>query len=575
MRNFIFPFTLLLLTLNTACVKEEPIASVPQGNTGDNGQPPSGQGDPLAQYAWHLKNLGQKTFSTTSGKIGEDSKIQEVHDLGYFGEGIRIAVSDSGTEISHEDLGFNQLVGEHRDYSRLPSQWHGALPAVSGNNAHGTAVAGIISAVADNGVGSKGVAPLSKFAAFKFLGASGGASALVKNIDQMQGNFDIFNYSYGYGQCFFGSIDPLEIDAFKDGVETLRNHLGAIYVQSAGNDFIGDYQECFDFPESIPFTGNTNHSDDLAIPEKIIVGASNAQGLASSYSTPGSGVWISAAGGEFGTSSPAILTTDISSCTKGYSLASMALNLFNRGSDSLNSKCNYTANMNGTSSAAPVVSGIVALMLNANPDLTWRDVKHILASTADQLDTTGSNTLNHPFGHSYNRTDYPYDFKWTENEAGYNFSNTYGFGRANALQAVLMAISYNFPLGTYTQANLSSPSINLSIPDYATTVQPLTHTLAVSDNLKIESVQVTINIDHDYPHDLGITLKSPSGTVSRLLNYRNNIYAFSFPENKLLLSNAFYMEESQGDWIIEIVDTETGDAGTLKSWSISINGSPL
>ena len=90
---------------------------------------------------------------------------------------------------------------------------------------------------------------------------------------------------------------------------------------------------------------------------------------------------------------PAIMTTDQSSCTKGYvkttSASTNAVNtVFGGSGHSKNSNCNYSSTFNGTSSAALVTSVAVALILEANPSLTWRDVKHILAGTSDQVDAS-------------------------------------------------------------------------------------------------------------------------------------------------------------------------------------------
>ena len=75
----------------------------------------------------------------------------------------------------------------------------------------------------------------------------------------------------------------------------------------------------------------------------------------------------------------------------------------------------YYNNFGGTSASAPVVSGIVALMLQANPNLTWRDVKHILVDTAVKND--------------------PSDPGWTQNGAGRWVNDRYGFGAVDAHQA--------------------------------------------------------------------------------------------------------------------------------------------
>src|SRR5262249_47874300 len=133
---------------------------------------------------------------------------------------------------------------------------------------------------------------------------------------------------------------------------------------------------------------------------------------------------------------PAMVTTDQSGCGKGFSVTNSGESLFNNGA-APNTSCNYTNTMNGTSSATPVTVGVIALMLEANPALTSRDVKHILASTARQIDAsraavtiaiTGGNFVAEP--------------AWTTNNAGHKFHNGYGFGLVDAGAAVTMAKGY-------------------------------------------------------------------------------------------------------------------------------------
>ena len=94
----------------------------------------------------------------------------------------------------------------------------------------------------------------------------------------------------------------------------------------------------------------------------------------------------------------------------------------------LNPDCNYNSHFNGTSAAAPTVSGVVALMLEANPDLTWRDVKHILVNTSAKIDATRSTTV-----------DGVTQYSWVQNAAGHEHHNWYGFGKVDASAAVNVA----------------------------------------------------------------------------------------------------------------------------------------
>ena len=145
---------------------------------------------------------------------------------------------------------------------------------------------------------------------------------------------------------------------------------------------------------------------------------------------------------------------------KGLTIVSKVLypvNIFEYN-HSLNTVCNYTSTMNGTSSAAPIVSAASALLLESNPNLTWRDVKHILASTARQVDSSLTNT-EHPSNIYRSLTDFDlsghvYEQGWVTNGAGYKFHNWYGFGAIDVDAAVAMAKSYSVNLGTFSDQSL-------------------------------------------------------------------------------------------------------------------------
>ena len=183
---------------------------------------------------------------------------------------------------------------------------------------------------------------------------------------------DIFNMSYGRNNPTsfqLGGANNLRLSAFVNGVTNMRSGKGAIYVQSAGNTW---YKSGYCGP-------NSQSSDNLActdsvfdpafaLPYVIGVAALNAKGLRSSYSTPGASIWISGFGGEFGIYAPAIMSVDQSSCSSGYvKNGNTGRNAFdNQGYHAENSNCNYMSQFNGTSSAAPTVAGVIALMLEAS-----------------------------------------------------------------------------------------------------------------------------------------------------------------------------------------------------------------
>ena len=537
--------------------------------------------DILAGDAWHLNNTGQRSFAGANGTSGEDLNINDVINMGFRGTGIKIAVSDTGVDLSHPDLNDNGLDGYHRDYSSAdPSAWQAADadPYPLELDGHGTAVTGLASAEGWNTIGSRGVAPGAKFGGFLFIGDWGddATSYETKVLDQLLGDFDIFNYSYGYPGCSFTPVEDSIVDGYKQGVTFLRGGRGAVYVKSAGNDFVGYNDKCDILDDSF-YLGNTNTNEDQNIPYVIVTAAVNALGEVSSYSTPGSGLWISSAGGELGLTTgsnrgPAMISTDILGCADGLSNSLSDTN-FNKGLNVLNSSCDYTSQMNGTSAAAPTLSGIVALMLDANPSLTWRDVKHILATTAQKINySTGA--LTHPLEEDLD--NHTYDFLYVRNAANYDFSNTYGFGRVDAKAAVELALGYSSGLGSYvetldpnTDGWYYSSGAVVAVPDEDATGG--SSTITVRHNLSIESVQISFSTDHPLISDLGVELVSPSGTRSKLLVVNSNIKENTLT-GFLMLSNAFYGEKSRGLWRLNVIDGKATNTGNISGWSIKING---
>ncbi len=526
--------------------------------------------DPLANSAWHLSNSGQTSFSIRAGTSGEDPKIAAAIAKGFTGSGIRIAVSDTGVEIGHEDLTANILAGESRDYS-LAFPYTGDPTPTDPDEGHGTAVAGLIAARGWNSIGTRGVAPEAGLAGFYFLGA---AITIPKLIHQATGTFDIFNQSWGYPSCSYVPTVSTYLAQIKDQALNGRGGKGALFLKSAGNSFVGDLYECLAIPPGqMPYMGNSGFDGDNTNPYTLIIGAVNAKGERSSYSTPGSNLWISAPGGEYGDDDPAMITTDMEGCSHGLAVSSATANAFEKGQSALNSSCNYTSTMNGTSSAAPVAAGVIALMLEANPALTWRDVKHILASSATVVQSGVGNTT-HPF--NYGLTGHVYERGWITNTAGFKFHNWFGFGRIHADQAVTMAASYGASLPTLkvtvdkdNETYYLSGALNVAVPDRSAT--GASTTLNVLHNLVTEAVLIKVSVSHTRPSDLGLELTSPSGTKSYLTNINSFMADTSFTD-VVLMSNAFYGESSRGTWTLKVVDGLNGVTGSITNFNLKIFG---
>ena len=524
------------------------------------------KGDPLTQYAWHLRNRGQTSFANHSGAKGEDSNVVDVIRTGIRGTGVTIAISDEGLEILHPDLADNIAMGESRNYvthSEAPYLGDPTNPASDGD--HGTSVAGIAAAVGWNQLGTRGVAPGAKLVGFNFISSN---QSLEYALDQLAGNFEVFNQSWGYASnTLFPYADPVygkEQDTYDEklvaGVTKLRSSKGAIYVRSAGNNGKRAYVESADVYLGIPAT----HDPHNVVPQAIVVGAMNAKGERASYSSAGSSLWVSGLAGEYGTADPAMITTDQSGCTKGYSLSTSKVSTFMSGTLALNGSCDYTHTFNGTSSAAPFVSGVVALMLEANSDLGWRDVKHILAATATKVNPTLPAVTR-----AFDPPGYVSELPWVTNSAGYHFHNYFGFGRVDAKAAVEAAKTHTPLTSPWSSISESSGALSLAIPDFS--AAGVTNGISVSSDLVVEAVQVVVDITHAYVSDVGIELISPSGTKSILFNAVSYIDDSNFVSAKFL-SNAFYGESAAGTWTLKVVDAVSQDVGTLTQWDLILSG---
>jgi subtilisin family serine protease len=527
--------------------------------------------DPLLANQWHIQNVGQNTFAATLPLAGNDMNVTGAWTAGFSGKGIKVGVVDSGLELAHEDLAAN-VDGTH-SYNFLTGTNDPTRATSDPGFDHGTQVAGIIAAVAFNGKGGRGVAYNAKLRGYNLL-AAGAFSAVnmakALGSDPISSDNDVFNASFGATlqglPTFSGAFQAISATTL-----TLRGGLGATISNAAGNDF-ADW-------EANPKTGLCQYANtfgvscgDPANDERrggytpIIVGAVNANGTHSSYSSTGSSLWISAPGGEFGLDSsffpgladpndykPAITTAARTGCANAPYVPNLANALDAQGANVLAANCQYTATMNGTSSATPNVAGAIALMLEANAKLSVRDIKYILAKTAKKVDSAfpGVSSTSIVPGATV-----VLEQGWTTNSAGWSFSNRYGFGAVDAAAAVTMAKSYTTYLpalqsstGTY-QFTAAPPA---TIPPQSASGAFLAYSVSEAFS-SVESVIVFLNIASTPGMQCNqVELKSPAGTKSILIHGANG-FSNAAVNNARILSNAFYGEPVNGTWTLTFYD---------------------
>lgn len=538
--------------------------------------------DPLVAYQWYLESIN----AVADGDYVRDNR----GDL-ILGDQVRVATVDTGLEIGHEDIVENLTVGASYNFFNGSNQ---PTPDTTTGD-HGTSVSGMISARGGNNEGMVGVAPSSELRAFKLLNSKGGTSISIS--DQLaaigydpQNNYpslvtqdlDVFNLSYGFPLTYDPSLDSALnnyytqlINGLELGTRNLRGAKGALYIKAVGNEFLdidGDAatEECAQANQNGVSCFNANFETEQTVPYIIPVGAYDSTEKKARFSNTGSALWISAPG-------TSLLTIDQSGCDAGYSQKAINGARTDPKIAGEDPNCNYFSYFGGSSAATPIVSGSIALILEANPTLTWRDVKHVLATTARQIDAQlADKQIN---------LDAPVTIKqgWRANDAGYTFSNFYGFGALNVQAAIEMATDDYRPLNVLQIVEQSGSVSGLGqIPDESAVGITESLELNQTSNLRVESVRLKLTLaeqsgaDGFDLADYVITLISPAGTQSIVLNpftgFNKNIEITDYP----MISHAFYGERLNGEWQLKIqdVDSQTSLAGEgrLVDWSLTFYG---
>ncbi|WP_395679221.1 S8 family serine peptidase [Inquilinus sp.] len=476
--------------------------------------------DPLYAQQWHLTG----PWGIDLGTIWDE----------YTGAGVVVAVHDQGIDFSHPDLNDNIDTAHSFNASTGGS---GGAPRTADDN-HGTAVAGIIAAER-NGTGVVGIAYNATLLSYYdplFFSTLPTGAANARNHAATQA--DVLSNSWGYGNLFFDDQNSAFEDDFDSAAFAAartatvnaaangRDGLGTVIVQSAGNAYgYGDNTNLHNFSNN-RFT--------------ITVGATNQDGSRSDYSTHGASILVGAPGSP---SAGTIVTTDRAG-NNGYAVG------------------DYVNDFNGTSAAAPMVSGVVALMLQANPDLGWRDVQEILAYSARTAPASVTDQTNGATN-------------W--NGGGLTVNDEIGFGLVDAHAAVRLAESWGST--AHTSANeisvAASASPGLAIPDGS--LSGLTTTLTIGTGIEIDRVEVTLNISHTWIGDLQVVLTSPDGTTSLLVDRPGSGFlldAGSSQDNIVFTFSTVqdWGESGQGTWSLMVRDVVSGDFGTLNSWSLRLYG---
>lgn len=463
--------------------------------------------DPLFTEQWHLVNTGQNR-----GTIGADIHVLPAWNEGFTGVGVVIAIVDDGLQYTHPDIELNYRSDLSYDFNDNDND-----PYPSRYDTHGTPSAGI-AAARDNGTCGVGVAFRAGLAGIRLIAKTCTDADEAEGLSFKRDEIHVYSNSWGppdYGSNLEGP-GPITQQALEDNIINGRNGLGSIYIWASGN---GRERK-----DNVNYDGYANSRFTIA------VGSVDQNGILASYSEGGAPLMIVAPSKATSYSSLGIVTTDL---------------LGGQGESSTDCLKSF----GGTSASAPMVAGVVALMLEANPNLSWRDVQHILIRTAFQND--------------------PSDSEWKTNAAGHFISHKYGFGRVNAGAAVELAQQWN-SVPNATCISYGPTIVKKSIPDNSP--DGVESVITVSEKIRLEHVEVSLIAPHSCRGDLRIILISPSGTESILAEMHND---YNKDYNGWTFMTVRHWDElSNGDWYLRVIDERATYTGEFQSWQLKLYGTP-
>ncbi len=495
--------------------------------------------DPLLYLQWYIDK-------GTSADVDIDLNVRPVWDggggRGYTGAGVHVGVFDSRIDRNHPDLESNydaslQLDDLNYGYS---------------SSGHGTAVAGIIAA-ARNGVGMTGIAYGASLTSMPIIFSSSVSLTDYAKAIQHARDFDVINMSFG-GVIPFDVYDVRQWFSvygqyYRDAAENGRGGLGTVLVQAAGNNRDAWL--------------DANMSNFQSQRYNLVVSAVDSHGMVADYSSEGANVLVSAPsnGPFFG---PWVATTDrlgIDGYNDGYNNVWDPVSL------------EYTTRFGGTSAAAPMITGIVALMLEANPELGWRDVRDILAITARHV----GGDIGGETGYLEKKLPWNVNHDNYINGVGLHFSNNYGFGLADALAAVRLAETWTH---TRTSDNEVSRQASVSgdrdIPEDGSWLE---FSFDISAGVTAQNITLFLDLTHGMARNLEIHLISPSGTDSIIYLHQgspSNIYGGGGTQWSpwTFNSNHFMGEDATGTWRLKVIDNQGSyyDRGVFHSATLSVYG---
>ncbi|MEM7554851.1 MAG: S8 family serine peptidase [Cyanobacteria bacterium P01_A01_bin.84] len=514
--------------------------------------------DPLYSRQWYLAHNGGNFLAT-----GSDIAVEKAWDITRGNRSTVVAVVDDSFDLNHPDFqGKGKIVApkdfKERDF--LPS------PGEKDAASHGTACAGIALAE-ENGEGIVGVAPGCSLMPIRSTGYLDDES--IENIFDwaVAKGASVISCSWGASAVYF----PLSLRqraAITRAATDGRNGKGCVILFAAGNanrPINGNVYERGWIKNIV--RGNTKWLSGFAAhTDAIAVSASTSLKKKAAYSNWGNHISICAPSNN---ANPGVWFQETGFI---YTQPGISEPLHGRGmltTDQLGdpgySDDDYTNNFGGTSSATPVVAGVVGLVLSANPDLTAKQVKRLLEETADKIvDLDPDPQLGLNLG-SYNENGH---------------SQWFGYGKVNAAKAVQAAHKLRIASVGVTRDIEGYNHNRIAIPDNdprgikSAIAIGRSSPIAMSAPNLVKDIQVSVDITHQFLGDLEIYLIAPnnfrillqSRTLGRSTSLQKTYTTRSHP-----VLNKLFSIQVNGTWQLLIIDLSPQDIGTLNKWELSLS----
>ncbi|GAB0100386.1 Peptidase S8/S53 domain [Sergentomyia squamirostris] len=464
--------------------------------------------DELWQHEWYLKDT-----RSLPGLPKLDLNVLPVYERGITGKGVRVAVLDDGIEYTHEDLAANYDPEISWDCNHDTAD---ARPNFQDHvNSHGTRCAGEIAMVANNKKCGVGIAFGAKVGAIKLLG--GHVYDLIEGMALGYAYDKVDIYSSSWGPTDDGKTVErpgiLAREAISRGVRRGRGGKGAIFVWASGNGGSrADNCNCDGYAASI-YT--------------ITVGSASQHGRKPWYGEVCSSILtVTYSSGAY--EDQMITTTDVGN------------------------KC--TVKHTGTSASAPLAAGIIALGLEVNPNITWRDVQHIIVNTAEFVPLRDNKG-------------------WFENGAGFLYNIRFGFGLMNADAFVKTAAKWENVPEKLTE---TAQKPNKTTDYLSTNLGRISKLFFYQGSIRyLEHVEVELDLEYSERGVLEIFLMSPSGTKIQLLTKRGRDKSEKGFRPWTFMSVATWSEDPRGPWKLSIIDTSplgTENYGNLLDSKLILHG---